>query len=118
MKKTAKNLKKPWGREIWIAQSKHYLGKIIHINKGHRLSRQYHRYKFETLYCHKGRCMVEVGGKNVFLNPGESICFRPNTIHRMKAAYEDVVLIEVSTSHPKDVIRIEDDYGRIRKRCD
>ena len=37
-----KKIDKPWGHEIIWAETKDYIGKIIHINPGHRLSLQYH----------------------------------------------------------------------------
>jgi mannose-6-phosphate isomerase-like protein (cupin superfamily) len=47
MKKTI--IEKPWGyEEIW-AQTEDYVGKILHINEGHRLSLQYHNEKEETI---------------------------------------------------------------------
>ena len=39
---------KPWGyEEIW-AETFNYVGKILVIKPGHRLSRQYHNLKEET----------------------------------------------------------------------
>lgn len=112
MKKKNLKVKKPWGYEIWFARHKNYLGKILVINKGHRLSRQYHRYKHETLYCSKGRCLMEVNKKKIILKGGASIIFPPGTVHRICAPYGRVELFEVSTYHPKDVVRSSDDYGR------
>ena len=40
---------KPWGYEELWAQTPDYLGKILHINKGERLSLQYHRKKRKRL---------------------------------------------------------------------
>ena len=51
-----KKVDKPWGSEIWWAHSKgKYMGKILHIKKGHRLSLQYHTEKEETIYVLTGR---------------------------------------------------------------
>ena len=40
---------KPWGYEIIWANTSRYLGKILVINPGHRLSLQYHEQKEETI---------------------------------------------------------------------
>ncbi|MFH1283558.1 MAG: cupin domain-containing protein [bacterium] len=118
MKKKIKTVKKPWGKEIWFAEHKSYLGKILIINKSHRLSLQYHKYKHETMYCVKGRCVIEANGKKVLLAPGQSIIFSPRTVHRLSAPFNRVTLFEVSTSHPDDVFRVKDDYGRKSyKKC-
>ena len=35
-------VEKPWGYEVWWARTDRYVGKQIHINKGHAVSLQYH----------------------------------------------------------------------------
>jgi D-lyxose ketol-isomerase len=46
------------------------------------------------------------------LGPGECYHIKPGLIHRFWAEKGDVVLAEVSTYHPEDVVRLEDDYKR------
>src|ERR1700721_1891818 len=41
---------KPWGYEIWYALTDRYAGKILHVDRGHRLSLQYHERKDESCY--------------------------------------------------------------------
>ena len=36
-------IEKPWGYEIWYAWTEQYVGKILHVKAGGRLSLQYHR---------------------------------------------------------------------------
>jgi len=45
-----RRVNKPWGYEIIWAETADYVGKVLHINAGHRLSKQYHKIKEETLY--------------------------------------------------------------------
>jgi len=45
---------KPWGFEVIWAETENYVGKLLHINAGHRLSKQYHVEKEETLYVLSG----------------------------------------------------------------
>ena len=112
MKGPVKRVAKPWGHEIWYAQAPRYVGKILVINKGHRLSRQYHRFKHETLYADRGRFILELNGRRRLMKPGTAVVVRPGDVHRMHARFEDVRIIEVSTPQLKDVVRLEDDYGR------
>jgi len=105
---------KPWGWELWFAHTKHYVGKIIFIKKGHRLSKQYHRRKHETVYAHEGRWILEIGGKERPMKPGDFAVVKPGVVHRFCSPYQNVRLLEVSTPHVKDVVRLEDDYGRRR----
>src|SRR4051812_13396801 len=109
-----KKVLKPWGWELWFAQSTRYVGKIIHIKKGHRLSRQYHRVKVETVYADSGRWVLEIGRKKRTMKPGDSAHIPARQIHRFTAPFEDVRLLEVSTPQVHDVVRLEDDYGRSR----
>ena len=108
----SKKVIKPWGWEFWFAHSKHYVGKIIFVKKGHRLSKQYHRFKHETIYADSGRWVLEIAGRKRAMKPGDSAEVKPRVIHRFTAPYEDIRLLEVSTPQVKDVIRLEDDYGR------
>ena len=52
---------KPWGHELVWAESARYVGKILHIHAGHRLSRQYHQVKEETFMVQAGEMDLEVG---------------------------------------------------------
>lgn len=111
----AVRVSKPWGYELIFAHTDKYVGKILHINAGHSLSRQYHRVKDETLYVSQGTLVLEVGPADEVvrceLNVGSGFRVRPGTIHRF-VAEESVDLLEVSTPEIDDVVRLEDDYGR------
>ena len=45
------------------------------------------------------------------IGPGEAFRYRPGTLHRV-TALEDTTILEVSTPHLDDVVRLEDAYGR------
>lgn len=113
-----KTIRKPWGKETWWARSPDYVGKFLHIRKGHRLSLQYHEVKHETLYTLKGRYVMIVGDKKRqrrrVMKEGTVIELKPGTVHRMEAPFGDVTLIEVSTPEVWDVVRLQDDYGRTK----
>jgi len=109
---------KPWGHEIRWAINDKYLGKILYINSGERLSRQYHEIKDETIHVLNGTLIIEIGkDEDLFshvLSEGDSFRIKPNTIHRFRAPDSSAVrLIEVSTPEIDDVVRLEDDYGRV-----
>ncbi len=110
-----RRVEKPWGYEIVWAETDRYVGKILHIAKGQKLSRQYHNRKDETFYVQSGEMDLEVGQgadqKTIHMHPGESFHCTPKTIHRM-VGVTDVDVIEVSTPDLDDVVRLEDAYGR------
>jgi mannose-6-phosphate isomerase len=106
---------KPWGHEVIWAETARYVGKILSIRAGQRLSRQYHRVKEETLMVQAGEMDLEIGeGAAVEvrrMKAGDVFHVLPGTIHRMTGV-TDVSVIEVSTPELDDVVRLEDVYGR------
>ena len=108
-------VEKPWGYEIIWAHTERYVGKLLHINQGHRLSLQFHRVKDETIYLQKGELLFVVdegaGLSEKKMYPGESYRIRPHTQHRM-VALTDCDVLEASTPELDDVVRLEDSYGR------
>jgi quercetin dioxygenase-like cupin family protein len=110
--KALKKVMKPWGWELWFAHSAKYVGKVIFIKKKHRLSKQYHRVKHETIYTQTGRWVLEINGRKREMKPGSYAVIEPRVVHRFTSPYQDVHLLEVSTPQVTDVVRLEDDYGR------
>jgi mannose-6-phosphate isomerase len=109
-------VEKPWGYEIWYAWTDIYVGKIIHVNAGHKLSLQYHEYKDETSYLQSGRMNLIKGTSadsltTTEIQPGHAWRNKPGEIHTIEAL-EDSDVLEVSTPHLDDVIRLQDSYGR------
>jgi mannose-6-phosphate isomerase len=108
---------KPWGHELIWAVSESYVGKLLSVNAGHELSLQFHREKDESWYILRGRAEVELAGAGKkastteVVTPGAAFRIRPGTVHRVRAL-EDTVILEVSTPHLDDVVRLEDSYGR------
>ena len=107
---------KPWGFELLYARTPRYVGKIIFVKKGHRLSLQYHEKKDESMYIYQGKALMEMEGSDgemvsTVTEPGYCVRIHPFTRHRLQAI-EDTTLLEVSTPELEDVVRVEDDYGR------
>jgi mannose-6-phosphate isomerase-like protein (cupin superfamily) len=108
---------KPWGYELIWAVADTYCGKLLVVHAGQALSLQFHREKDESWYVLQGRAEIEMAG------PGETVpskevvtagaAFRipPGTVHRVRAL-EDTTILEASTPHLDDVVRLEDAYGR------
>ena len=111
------HVNKPWGGEEIFAHNDRYVGKILHIKEGHRLSKQYHKVKDETIYVIQGKLQLEIDdGKNkkiMILRQGDAFHIMSGTIHRFCAyCNQDVRLFEVSTPELDDIVRLEDDYDR------
>jgi mannose-6-phosphate isomerase-like protein (cupin superfamily) len=110
-----RRVEKPWGYELIWAHTDRYVGKLLHIKQGHKLSLQYHERKDETVHVQKGEMLFIVDeGKGLIeitMKAGDSYHIRPFTQHRM-VAVTDCDVLEVSTPELDDVVRLEDAYGR------
>jgi hypothetical protein len=109
-------VEKPWGYEIWYAWTDQYVGKIIHVNRGGKLSRLYHLQKDVTSYLLKGKLRLTKGPDADHLtiteiDAGHQWRNRPGEIHTIEGV-EDSDVLEVSTPHLDDVVRLKDNYGR------
>ncbi|HEY7724200.1 MAG TPA: cupin domain-containing protein, partial [Anaeromyxobacteraceae bacterium] len=106
--------------ELWWAQAERYVGKLLHVKAGHRLSLQFHERKDETVHLWSGEMILvldEGDGRGLVehrMAPGQSYRIRPGTRHRM-VAVSDCDILEASTPEVDDVVRLEDAYGRVGK---
>jgi len=113
---TPRRVDKPWGWELVWAETEHYAGKLLFVRAGEALSLQLHEVKEESWLVQEGRARLEIGARDEELDeleigPGDAFHLRPGTLHRL-TAIEDTLVIEVSTPHLDDVVRLGDRYGR------
>ena len=112
-----RRVEKPWGWELIWAHTGDYVGKILFVAAGHSLSLQYHNEKDESWYVESGRARLELGRSGdpllneQVITTGDAFHYEPGTLHRV-TALEDTTILEVSTPHLDDVVRLEDAYGR------
>ncbi len=87
------------------------------MKAGESLSLQYHEVKDESWYVLEGRAKLELGpaGEGTLdeleITAGQAFRFRPGTVHRV-TGIDDTRILEVSTAHLDDVVRLADNYGR------
>ena len=118
-KETKSYIDKPWGYEKLWAHTDKYVGKLLHIKPGNKLSRQYHEVKEETIYVLDGRLILEIGPcdnyETLVLPRTYTYHIPPGMIHRFCAGPNGmpVSLMEVSTPELNDVVRLEDNYNRV-----
>ncbi len=111
-----RHVDKPWGWELIWAETSDYVGKLLFVRAGQSLSLQYHEVKDEAWLVRDGRAALELGEvdgplETVEIGPGDAFHYTPGTVHRV-TALEDTLIVEVSTPHLDDVVRIADAYGR------
>ena len=108
---------KPWGWELVWAETDAYVGKLLFIRAGEALSLQYHQIKDEAWLVREGVARLELGVadegglETIEIREGDALHYPPGTLHRVTAV-EDTLIVEVSTPHLDDVVRVEDRYGR------
>jgi len=104
-----KEVKKVWGKEVWIANCPKYCGKLLYLDEGAVSSMHYHREKQETFFALSGQVGLHIEGRDYMLNPYS----RPKTIYPTQRhqfiGLSDAVIIEVSTEHREDdVVRLSE----------
>ena len=114
-------IEKPWGSELKFAHTAHYVGKILEVKGGEALSVQYHKQKVETMHVLSGTgrmvlyVMDEDGEVTVTsiktMESNDTFHIPPNQIHRI-IADTDMKIVEVSTNHLNDLVRLQDRYNR------
>jgi mannose-6-phosphate isomerase-like protein (cupin superfamily) len=113
----ATRIAKPWGWEIlWTRADAPYVGKVIHINAGCRLSLQVHDEKSESWLLLSGKAKViwdsaEGQLEEVVLKRGLGYTCSSGQRHRL-VGISDCEIIEVSTPEVGTTWRLEDDFGR------
>ena len=111
-----KHVAKPWGYEVHWAVTDRYVGKLLHIEAGQLLSLQYHELKDESIYVLRGRMIFryrDADGKLVDreMIAGEAQHVPSGLVHQFEAL-EHTDVLEASTPHLDDVVRLKDRYGR------
>ncbi len=112
-----KRVEKPWGYELhWVPENMSYMGKILHINAGKRLSLQIHDKKQETWYIIKGKGKVVWDDKTgnlieTELEYGKGYSCYIGQRHRL-VGITDCDIVEISTPEIGTTYRLEDDFKR------
>lgn len=105
-----------WGTETLVALSPgKYSLKHLFVKAGSRGGLQYHHFKDESAFLIIGTMLLRYddgSGKLVekLVGPGSSFRFPPGSVHQ-EEAITDCVLIEASTPHANDRVRMEAVYG-------
>jgi mannose-6-phosphate isomerase-like protein (cupin superfamily) len=112
---------KPWGYEREWIRTDNYVSTYVYIRAGEKRARQYHEKKEKTIYVLTGPIILELGPDDdnddiltIGVMDGEAYHIRPEAVYRISAPEDFYVeLMEVSTPHRGDIVRLEDQYSRI-----
>ncbi len=112
-----KKIDKPWGYELhWVPEEAPYMGKVLHIDAGKRLSLQVHDQKQESWYIMNGSAKVMWDDDKgdlieTELIPGFGFSTKIGQRHRL-IGVTDCDILEVSTPELGTTWRLEDDFAR------
>lgn len=107
---------RPWGTEEVLALvSEKFSVKLMKIRAGNKGGLQFHRLKDEVAVVISGemRIRYDLGDgllKERVVRAGDVVHFPPGLVHQEEAV-TDCVIIEASTPHFNDRVRVEEAYG-------
>lgn len=108
---------RPWGSYKNLQVSENYLLKEIVVDPGAKLSLQYHNHRSEHWVIVQGRARVTNGDDLLELTLDQSIYIELGSRHRLEnIGTEPLKVLEVQIGallSEDDIVRIEDDFGRI-----
>jgi mannose-6-phosphate isomerase len=92
--------------------------KILSVNPRSRLSLQYHMHRAEEWFCLRGEAVATLGAAlgRLRLSVGSTISVPKGTYHRLESE-KGAHVLEVSRGFfdEDDIVRVEDDYARVRR---
>jgi mannose-6-phosphate isomerase-like protein (cupin superfamily) len=109
-------VERPWGNYTVLGRKNDLQTKQIIVNPNSRLSLQKHEHRREIWFVIEGSPLIEVDQEKFVGSPGTVVIVEKNEVHRISAAGSKVVIVEVQIGdylEEDDIIRLEDDYGRI-----
>jgi len=106
--------KRPWGGFEQFTLNEISTVKILTINPKQKFSLQYHKNRKELWRFLDNPAKVTVGKKTFRVKKGDEIIIPKKTNHRIEAYSKPVKVLEIAFGKfdEKDIVRIEDKYGR------
>ena len=109
------SVKKPWGYYIDLERTFFRVVKRIHVSPNQKLSLQKHKNRSEFWYVISGTGRVTLDNYTFPAKSQNHFHIPPEMVHRVEAGPDGIMFLEVQQGEcdERDIIRIEDDYGRV-----
>lgn len=108
---------RPWGTYHVIEQGEGFKVKKITVKPRHSLSMQKHQHRAEHWVVVSGRANVSLDDQVIQLEANQSAYISPGVKHRLENPSDSVLeIIEIQTGEylgEDDIVRFEDEYGRL-----
>ncbi len=112
-----KKIYRPWGDYLSVAEGIGWQVKLINVKAGGKLSLQMHHHRSEHWVVVKGTAKVEINSKISILSVNQSTYIPLGAKHRLSNPGKiPLLLIEIQSGSylgEDDIVRFEDNYGRI-----
>ncbi len=116
-----RTIKRPWGAYTVLEEGKGYKVKRIEVTPGRRLSLQLHHQRSEHWVVITGRARVTRGEEVYELQAGMSTGIPQETPHRLEnPGNTPLEIIEIQNGPylgEDDIVRLQDDFGRLAPPC-
>ena len=113
-----RRVEKPWGYELhWVPDGFPYMGKVLHLDEGKRMSLQVHDEKQETFFMFEGEMICELEDtegemEQVVMEWGKGYVVGHGQKHRLIGGKGGGSIIESSAPETGRTYRLEDDFNR------
>ena len=107
----------PWGSYVTLNKGNGYKIKLLKINKGGKLSLQFHNRRSEQWIILNGEALIELEGKKYKLTKENHIKIPKKAVHRIEnIGSEELIILESnfgSYIEEDDIVRLDDIYNRV-----
>ncbi len=108
---------RPWGGYTILKKTSTYWVKKLFINANARLSLQNHAGRTEVWYVLSGSILAQIGRSQRQAWPGDIVFVPKHRKHRITGIKRACILeVAFGKVFERDIIRFEDDYGRVLKQ--
>jgi mannose-6-phosphate isomerase len=107
---------RPWGRWEEYLNEPGYRVKRIIVHPGERLSLQKHEHRREHWVIVHGEGIFHLDGEDRRIATGDALVIPRGGVHRITNDRDDYIVIvetQMGLCLENDIIRLEDDYGRV-----
>lgn len=109
---------RPWGQYEVLSDASDHKVKRIFVEPGRRISYQRHTQRSEHWFFVQGEGLAVLDATEFPVGPGDTIDIPAGTAHRIENLHETAPLVFIEVQHgtyfgEDDIIRLEDDYGRV-----
>ena len=108
---------RPWGKFEQFCHNQVCTVKILSVEPQKKISLQYHHHRDEFWRVIEGKAKIVLGDDTHEANVGDEFFIKREQKHRIMTEESPVKIIEISFGEfdEEDIVRLEDEYDRVKK---